>query len=423
MLYYHKGSIDHEFTFNELKAGFFEALEKLDKGNKILVIPPDFTRYHSFAGKLTSFSYEYFGDGLIDVLPALGTHTAMTENQIDHMFEGVPKNIFRIHDWRKNVITLGEVPSDVIKNVSENKVDYSMPAQVNKLLVEGGHDLILSIGQVVPHEVIGMANYNKNILVGTGGPEVINKSHFLGAAYGMERIMGRAITPVRQVLNYASDHFTTNLPIIYVLTVVSKNNFGKLVVKGLFVGDDMECFERAAELSLLVNFEMLNKPLDKVVVYLDPSEFKSTWLGNKSIYRTRMAIADAGEVIVLAPGLSEFGEDKQIDQLIRKYGYLTTPEILQLTNENGDLQNNLSAAAHLIHGSSENRFKITYCPGHLSKTEIESVNFHYASLDTMIQKYDPSKLVDGFNVMPDGEEIFYVANPALGLWAYKGRFD
>jgi nickel-dependent lactate racemase len=302
-------------------------------------------------------------------------------------------------------------------------VDYPWPAQVNKLLVEGDHDLILSLGQVVPHEVIGMANYNKNIFVGTGGSEGINKSHFIGAAYGMERIMGRAINPVRKVLNYASEHFAKDMPIIYLQTVVGKDESGKLVVRGLYIGDDMECFEKAAELSLKENFEMLDKPLKKVVVYLDPSEFKSTWLGNKSIYRTRMALDDGGELIVLAPGLQEFGEDKEIDKLIRKYGYLTTPEILDLTEKNDDLKNNLSATAHLIHGSSENRFSITYCPGQLTKEEIESVNYQYADLGEMLKKYNPEQLKDGFNTMPDGEEIFYISNPALGLWAFSERFN
>ncbi len=422
MIFYQQGSIDKEFTSQELKTAMFEALEKIGKGNKVLVIPPDYTRFHSFAGELTSLAHQYYGTRLTDVLPALGTHSGMTDQQIEHMFDGVPKNLFRVHDWRNDVVNLGDVPSSYVNEVSEGKVDYSWPAQVNKLLMEGGHDLILSIGQVVPHEVIGMANYNKNIFVGTGGSEGINKSHFLGAVYGMERIMGRAHNPVRSVLNYASDNFAQNLPIIYVQTVVGKNKAGNLVVKGLFIGDDMECFEKASELSLKVNFEMLDKPLDKVVVYLDPEEFKSTWLGNKSIYRTRMAIADDGELIVLAPGLKEFGEDQEIDRLIRKYGYLTTPEILKLTEKNDDLQNNLSAAAHLIHGSSENRFKITYCPGNLSKEEIESVNYRYADLDDMTARYNPEKLTDGFNTLPDGEEIFYISNPALGLWAFRDRF-
>ena len=422
MLYYQRGSKNDVLTSEDLKTGLNSALDQLGSKKRVLAIPPDFTRFHSFAGELTQLTYNYYGDSLVDVLPALGTHTGMTDDQIDKMFTGVPKELFRVHDWRNDVITIGVVPADFVKKISENRVDYSWPAQVNKLLVEGNHDLIISIGQVVPHEVIGMANYNKNIFIGTGGAEGINKSHFLGAAYGMERIMGRADNPVRQVLNYASDHFAQEMPIIYLQTVVGKDESGQLVVRGLFIGDDMECFEKASELSLEVNFEMLDKPLKKVVVYLDPSEFKSTWLGNKSIYRTRMAIEDDGELIVLAPGLMEFGEDKEIDRLIRKYGYLTTPEILELTKNNEDLQGNLSATAHLIHGSSEDRFSITYCPGNLSKEEIESVNYKYADLDEMTKRYNPEVLKDGFNTMPDGEEIFYISNPALGLWAYKERF-
>jgi len=212
------------------------------------------------------------------------------------------------------------------------------------------------------------------------------------------------------------------LPIVYIHTVVDKDETGNLVIKGLYIGDDIECFNLASDLSLKVNFEMLDEPLKKVIVYLNPEEFRTTWLGNKSIYRTRMAIADGGELIVLAPGLREFGEDKGIDKLIRKYGYVNTPEVLRLVKENDDLKNSLSAAAHLIHGSSEGRFRITYCPGKISKEEIESVNFNYADLKVMAEKYNPKKLKDGCNIMPDGEEIFYISNPALGLWAYKERF-
>lgn len=422
MLYYQRGSVTDTLTIQDLEKGLKIAFDQLGTRKKVLALPPDFTRFHSFAGELTQLSYQYYGSRLTDILPALGTHTGMTDAQIEKMFAGVPKELFRVHDWRNDVVTIGEVPASYVKEVSENLVDYPWPAQVNKLLVEGGHDLILSIGQVVPHEVIGMANYNKNVFVGTGGAEGINKSHFIGAAYGMERIMGRAVNPVRKVLNYASEHFAKGMPIVYLQTVVGKDENGRLQVRGLYIGDDMECFEKAAELSLKVNFEMLDKPLKKVVVYLDPSEFKSTWLGNKSIYRTRMALDDGGELIVLAPGLKEFGEDKEIDRLIRKYGYLTTPEILDLTSKNEDLKNNLSAAAHLIHGSSENRFSITYCPGSLTKEEIESVNYRYADLKQMVKKYDPDTLKDGFNTLPDGEEIFYISNPALGLWAYKERF-
>ncbi len=344
----------------------------------------------------------------------------MTEPEIKRMVGDIPVSLFRKHEWREGLVTLGTVPSEFMKEVSEGKLDYTWPAQVDKLLIEGKFDLILSVGQVVPHEVIGFANYNKNVFVGTGGAEAINKSHFLGAVYGMERIMGRADTPVRRVLNYASDHFAKHLPIVYVQTVIAAEG-GRQTTRGLYIGDDIECFNKAAELSLKVNFKMLDKPLKKVVVYLEPEEFKSTWLGNKSIYRTRMAMADGGELIVLAPGLHEFGEDKQIDKLIRKYGYVGTENVLKAVKENEDLSNNLSAAAHLIHGSSEGRFSITYCPAHITQKEIESVNFKYADLKAMSAKYDPHKLKDGFNTV-GGEEIFFISNPGMGLWAFRERF-
>jgi nickel-dependent lactate racemase len=422
MLLYSRGSESDVLYEEDLKKGLTEAFLKLGVKKKVLAIPPDFTRFHSHAGILTRLTWEYYKEKLTDILPALGTHTAMTEQEIKTMFGNTPLNLFRVHDWRKDVVTLGEVPPEFIYQQSEGKLDYPWKAQVNRLLVEGKYDLILSLGQVVPHEVIGMANYNKNVLVGTGGPEGINKSHFLGAVYGMERIMGRADNPVRRVYNYASDHFAMHLPIIYVQTVISQGADGQLKVRGFYIGDDMECFNLASALSLKVNFQMVEEPLKKVVVYLDPLEFKSTWLGNKSIYRSRMAIADGGELIVLAPALKEFGEDKQIDALIRKYGYVGTQKVLELVKKSDDLKNNLGAAAHLIHGSSEGRFSITYCPGYLTKQEIEGVNFKYAELNEMTRKYDPEKLKDGFNTMPDGEKIFYISNPALGLWAYKDRF-
>jgi hypothetical protein len=271
--------------------------------------------------------------------------------------------------------------------------------------------------------VVGMANYTKNIFVGTGGREGINKSHFVGAVYGMERMMGRADNPVRRILNYASDHFAAHLPIVYVHTVVAGEEGGGLSVRGMYVGDDIRCFTKAADLSLQVNFQLLDRPLEKVVVYLDPGEFKSTWLGNKSIYRTRMAMADGGELIVLAPGLREFGEDPGIDGIIRKYGYAGTRRILDLVEKNGDLQNSLGAAAHLIHGSTEGRFTVTYCPGDLSREEIEKANFRYADLPGMMKRYDPQTLKDGFNDLPGGERIFFISNPALGLWAFRDRFE
>ncbi len=420
-----KGGPDVCISDAELRQMISDSLEKIAiKPERLLLIPPDFTRFNSYAGPITAMVYEMLKDSChIDIIPALGTHVAMTEKEIRAMFgPNIPLECFKVHDWRNDVVKKGVVPGSLIKEWSEGKVDYEVNIEVNKILFDN-YDLILSIGQIVPHEVVGMANYTKNIMVGVGGSDIINKSHFLGASYNMERLLGKADSPVRKLFNYGVDTFLSDLPIYYLLTVMARNNdTGKMEMRGFFVGDDEEAFLDACKVSQQTNLELLDEPLQKVIVYLDPEEFKSTWLGNKSVYRTRMAIADDGDLIVLAPALREFGEDKEIDRLIRKYGYHGTPATLKAVKENPELANNLSAAAHLIHGSSEGRFKITYCPGpNTSKEEIEGVGFAYGDLDEVMKKYDFANLKDGFN-MVNGEKIFYISNPALGLWALKENF-
>lgn len=418
-LYCAIGTPQTELTLDDLNQHLVQALNILGSRQRVLLVPPDQSRKHSRAGELTEFAWQHFGSRVKAVLPALGTHTPMTAEQISGMFGATPKGLFLEHNWRKDIVTLGEVPAEYIHQQSEGKLNFPWPAQVNHHIENDGFDLILSIGQVVPHEVIGMANYNKNILIGTGGVEGINRSHYLGAVYGMERIMGRALNPVRNVLNYAASHFLNHLPIVYVLTVVGKKQNG-LAVRGLFIGDDIECFERAAALSLAVNFEIVDEPIRKAVVYLDPSEYHSTWIGNKAVYRTRMALADDAELIILAPGVRMFGEDAVIDRMIRKFGYKGTDATLRAVESDEELALNLSAAAHLIHGSSEGRFKITWCPGKLSADEIKSVGFAHRSLGEMLNQYNPEKMNEGKNLI-NGEEVFYISNPGLGLWAYRGR--
>jgi len=425
MEFLHQGSratIISEKMADALMDTFLDQLQKRRPLGRVLILPPDITRYHSWAGFLTCKLYEKLRNrASVAIIPATGTHAPMTDAEITRMFPGIPRQLFHEHDWRGGVQFLGEVPASFIRQVSEGKLDFPVRVEIDRLLVQEKWDAILSVGQLVPHEVIGIANHNKNVLVGAGGTDLINRSHWLGAVHGIERIMGRADTPVRAVLNYAAEHFAGHLPITYLLTVRARNGAGDLVTRGLFAGDDLACFHRGAELCRQENLDRLERAPQKVVVFLDPLEYKSTWLGNKAIYRTRMAIADKGELIVLAPGVREFGEDPIIDHLIRKYGYRGTPKTLEEVAGQPELAQNLSAAAHLIHGSSEGRFTITYCPGHLSRAEIEGVCFHFGDLNTMRERYDPDRLLDGWNTMPDGEEIFYVSNPALGLWGTANR--
>jgi nickel-dependent lactate racemase len=415
----------------ELDALFSDALSRalaeVNRCGPVLLIPPDITRFHSRSGLLTDAAARVLGGRLGAVLPALGTHTALTDGERRRMFPGTPAGAFRVHDWRNDVVELGRIDAPWIERVSEGKVRFDWPVQVNKLLRDGGFSLIVSIGQVVPHEVVGMANHAKNLLVGAGGKEAIDKSHFVGACYGMERVMGRADTPVRAMFDEGIRRFGGALPpVLYALTVVSprsaaearaQDSAGSTAVRGLFVGFGRECFEQAAALSRQLNVELLDEPVTRAVVYLDAAEFRTTWLGNKAIYRTRMAMADGGELVILAPGLERFGEDRGMDALIRKYGYRPSGEILAKAATERDLAGNLSAAAHLIHGSSEGRFTVRYCPGPaVSRRDIESVGYQWGNLEEALARYAPA-------ARSAAEHVLYVPNPALGLWSEKTRLS
>jgi nickel-dependent lactate racemase len=408
-------------TNDEIKIALAKSVEgKILK--KVLLIPPDFTRFHSNSGLITNTYYHMLKDSCqIDILPALGTHFAINEEECAEMFGDIPYDKFIYHNWREDVVKIGEVPGKYLEKITEGLWNEPIDVEVNKLIMDKSYDLIISIGQVVPHEVIGMANHSKNLFVGCGGKDMINKSHMVGAVYGMEKMMGKDNTPVRQVFDYGMEKFLNSVPVLFVLTVTTAPG-GIINTHGLFISEKRTGLEAAIKLAQDKNIDFVDKGIKKCVVYLDPKEFKSTWLGNKSVYRTRMAIADGGELIVLAPGVKQFGEDPNNDVLIRKYGYRGRMEILELFKSNDELQQNMGMTAHLIHGSSDGRFKITYAVKNISREEIENVHFNSADYDEMIKIYNPDKLDYGWNTMPDGEEIYYIPNPALGLWIDKNKF-
>ena len=408
----------------EIKSSLLASLEGRKLSN-VLILPPDYTRFHSNAGFITNVYYHALTDmGCnVDILPALGTHVPVAREQAAHMFGDIPYEKLIPHNWRTDVVKLGEVPGEYLEEITGGLWKDPVSVEINRLVMDEKYDLVISPGQVVPHEVIGMSNHAKNLFVGVGGSDMINKSHMVGAVYGMERMMGRDHTPVRKIFDYGMEHFLNKRPILFVLTVTTAPG-GDIRTHGLFIGEGRNCLNEAIKLAQEKNMDFVPTGIKKCVVYLDPSEFKSTWLGNKAVYRTRMAIADGGELIVLAPGVERFGEDDECDRLIRKYGYRGRLEALRQFNnpENTDMHRNMGAAAHLIHGSSDDRFSITYAVRDISLQEVESVGFKAASYDEMAKKYDPDKLSYGYNTV-DGEQIYYIPNPALGLWINREKFE
>lgn len=403
----------------QLESMLDDLLVQYPDAKKVLIIPPDYTRCYSYAGEITQILYKKLRPSAqIDVMPALGTHMAMNEVEMQKFFgDVVPRDRIIVHHWQTDTVRLGYVPAEVCSEISNGLFPEQIDVEVNHLLVDGGYDLILSVGQVVPHEVVGMANYSKNIFVGTGGREMINKSHMLSAICGMEKALGVTDSPARKVYDYAQQHFIDGkLPLVYLQTVTTREN-DTLKLHGLYIGESRKPFEKAAELAQKLNIVHVDHRAKKVVTYLDPEELKTTWVGNKGIYRTRMTVADGGDLIVLAPGVIAFGENEEMDKMTRKYGYTGTEHILELYRQ-GVFEGRLMSAAHLMQGSTEGRFTVTYAtkPENLSREEIESVGYQWADYNEITRRYNPETLKEGWNILPDGEEVYFVGTPALGLW-------
>jgi nickel-dependent lactate racemase len=339
------------------------------------------------------------------------------------MFSSIPNAIILPHDWRADVTPVGTIPASMVSETTGGVADWEIPVHLNSTLINDHWDLIVNIGHVVPHEVLGFANHNKNYFIGLGGKQTIGASHIAAAVYGIENNLGCLITPLRACFNYAEDAMLKHLPDVYFQIVMQRDAKNHLVTSGLYIGDDLETYLEAAKRSHAQNITVFDKPLKKVVAVMQADEFRATWVANKAIYRTRMAIADGGELLVLAPGVERFGEQREVDALIRKYGYKGTGRTLRLYKTEADMQAMPHGVAHLIHGSSEGRFTITYAPGHLTRDEIEGVGYKYADLAESQRRYNSAKMKEGWNTMLDGEEVFYISTPSAGLWATDAKLN
>jgi len=403
-----------------------EARQRIHKDlRRVLLLPPDLTRAHSGAGKVTEWIYRQIltvnPRAHIRVIPTLGQHVPHTEAENKWMFGSIPNEIILPHRWRDGVVHIGTVPADFVKQATHGAADWEIPIDLNSTLMDEPWDLIINIGHVVPHEVLGFANHNKNYFIGLGGKRTICAAHIASACYGIENNLGRLITPTRACFIYAEEHFLQHLPDVYFQIVMQRDPSGRLVTCGVYVGDDLETYHRAAQRSYALNITKFDKAVKKIVAVMQADEFRATWVANKAVYRTRMAIADGGELLILAPGVERFGEQEDVDALIRKYGYKGTRRTLGLYKTEADMQEIPHGVAHLIHGSSEGRFTITYAPGHLTRAEIESVGYQYADLAEVEHRYHPSRMKEGWNRMSDGEEIFYISTPSAGLWSTEQK--
>ncbi|MGC1359859.1 MAG: lactate racemase domain-containing protein [Silvibacterium sp.] len=417
---------------SEIKAAAVRLIDEAQtriapKLKRVLLLPPDLTRAHSGVGKVTEWIYQEImarePQAHVRVIPTLGQHIPHTEAENKWMFGSIPNEIILPHDWRDGVSHVGTIPASLVSETTGGVAGWPIPVDLNSTLMNEPWDLIVNVGHVVPHEVLGFANHNKNYFIGLGGKETIGASHIAAAIYGIENNLGCLVTPLRACYNYAEDAMLKHLPDVYFQVVMQRDANSHLVTSGLYIGDDFETYLEAAKRSRKQNITVFEKPLRKIVAVMQPDEFHATWVANKAVYRTRMAIADGGELLIIAPGVERFGEQPEVDALIRKYGYKGTERTLRLYKTEADMQAIPHGVAHLIHGSSEGRFTITYAPGHLTREEIEAVGYEYAELNEALRRYDPAKMKEGWNTMPDGEEVFYISTPSAGLWATDAKLN
>ncbi|MCU0858470.1 MAG: lactate racemase domain-containing protein [Pontiellaceae bacterium] len=394
------------------------------KLRRVLLLPPDITRAHCGAGWITEMFYKLLKDTCeVHVIPTLGQHVPHTEADNRWMFGSIPEECIHAHDWRNGVTRMGVVPASQVAKSTGGLVSWDIPVDLNTSTVTEHWDLIINIGHVVPHEVLGFANHNKNYFIGLGGKETICASHMAAGVYGIENNLGNLMTPLRDCYNWAEERFLGNLPDVYMMVTMKRNKENRLVHTGVYVGEDVDTYRMAAEASRKQNITVFDHPVKKIVAVMQADEFRATWVANKAVYRTRMAMADGGELLIIAPGVERFGEQKEVDDLIRKYGYCGTPKVMELYKTQADMQALAHGAAHLLHGSSEGRFTIRYAPGKLTRRDIESVNYEYADLNDALKRYNPETMNEGWNTMPDGEEVFFISTPSAGLWASQDKLD
>jgi nickel-dependent lactate racemase len=389
---------------------------------RVLLLPPDLTRAHSGVGPITEVIYNALAPTCdVHVIPTLGQHKPHTEEENRWMFGTIPHAKIHPHDWIGGVTRIGTIPGSLVAETTGGLADWDIPVDINTMTVTEPWDLIVNIGHVVPHEVLGFANHNKNYFIGLGGKDTICTAHLAAAIYGIENNLGRLITPLRACFNWAEERMLGHLPDVYLQVVMRRDEQNRLVTSGIYVGDDLETYLAAARASRAQNITVFDEPIQKVVAVMQADEFRSTWVANKAVYRTRLAIADGGELLIIAPGLERFGEQDGVEHLIRKFGYTGRDRILELYRREPELQALAHGAAHLVHGSSDGRFTIRYAPGHLTREDIEGVGFGYADLNDTLARYSPDRMVEGWNTMPDGERVFFINTPSAGLWATRAR--
>jgi nickel-dependent lactate racemase len=394
-----------------------QALDVIQPGERVLAIIPDKTRDDN-THLLFPIANDFLtkrGVGAFDALVAQGTHPPMSESQKrlkigDTDFHG---HLFD-HRWDSpdDLITIGELSAESVRQLTGGLIEHAVPVSINKLLAPGIYDTVLVFGATVPHEVAGFAGGAKYFFPGIAGPELTHTTHWLGALAGIKNIIGQVETPIRRLIEAATDLIAAR--IISLNTVVSRQG-NELITHALFAGDIREAFRRAAEVSRQVHIRYTGRKYKRVVALLDP-HYDELWVGGKASYKLGAIIEEGGELIIYAPHLTRLSETH--GALIEKYGYAPLETVRDMLGVSPELRENLCIAAHLAHvayagrvderGRVVPRYNITMATG-LDEETCRRVNLRYLdyrTFDYEVMRADPDTLI----VEDAGRDLYLAAD-------------
>ncbi len=350
---------------------------------RVLLIIPDNTRSGPI-GEVFKMVFDCVGQKAkaLDCLVALGTHPPMTEEQIcdrlaidsDQRKTKYASVKFFNHEWEKpeTFTSIGKITAKEIEVISEGLFSEQVDVAVNKIIFD--YDCFFILGPVFPHEVVGFSGGHKYIFPGIAGAEIINFFHWLGAVITNPLVNGNKWTPTRKVVEKAASFIKTPRQLLAIVAADNK-------LKGLFIGDCIEAWEKAADLSEKVHIVYKDKPY-KTVLGIAPEMYDDIWTAGKVMYKLEPIVADGGTLIIYAPHIDEisYTHGKVLDEI----GYHTRDYFLKQWDKFKDYPRGVTAhSTHVkgigtyINGTEKPRVNVILATG-ISKQRCGKVNLGFA---------------------------------------------
>jgi nickel-dependent lactate racemase len=327
---------------------------------KVLIVADDYTRttpIQKILPRLTS-ELEDFGiesEG-IKILVALGTHRPMTKEEMERKFgKGILERYSVLnHNWwdSSQLSYLGET-------------ERGTPIFVNRMAKEV--DLIIGIGQIVPHRVSGLSGGGNIVQPGICGEETTGKTHWLSAQFKGSEILGKIENPVKEEI----ERVAQKAGLKWIVNTI-QDGTGRLIK--VVAGDPVQAYRKGALNSLEVYQTKLPQEADILIADSHPYD-SDLWLAAKGIYAAELAVKQGGVVILIT--LCPEGISPSHPEVLES-GYQTFDEVNQKVRKG--MMQKLTVAAHLVHVGrviKERARGILVCPG-ISKMETEKLGFLYA---------------------------------------------